>query len=310
MQALEVGRDPNPHTNGCFCGHSETHGFVDSVKCSPLRAADYPILRTMPFASPEMLRRRLQFALWSWAFTLVLVVSSWGLSMWINRTCEFVRIHETDPEDGSTVTFGRGIQQGQLLPRDDCMGWGKYEYLSLDPRMKTARAASALSVVSGPIVMVLLTVYLFLGRPWMSCTCKWLASFLSLANAIFQVLTHLMATSGLCQGDIGGSTGSTGTTYTVVDAGEADGSSPATASTCDTNTPTYRATYYTIVAWAIVAVVVAVAFPVQRVGDGSKDNSDGYDSNDDIHNGNDGTDGKDLETSHRSDADELGRSTC
>ena len=252
--------------------------------------------------------------MWSWAFTLVLVVSSWGLSMWINRTCEFVRIYETDPDDGSTVVFGRGIQQGQLLPRDACMGWGDYEYLSLDSRMKTARAASALSVVSGPIVMVLLTVYLFLGRPWMSFSCKWLASFLSLANAIFQVLTHLMATSGLCQG-VGSTTSSgttsSGTTYTVVDGGEAaDGSSSAStvSTTCDTNTPTYRATYYTIVAWAVVAVVVAVAFPVQRVGDGSKDYNDEEsedDEDDSDHNANiriDGTEGEDLEIVHRSEA--------
>jgi hypothetical protein len=255
-----------------------------------------------------MLRRRLRYALWSWAFTLVLVISSWALSMWINRTCEFVRISETDPDDGSTVVFGRGIQQGQLLPRDACMGWGKYEYLALDSRMKTARAASALAVVTGPIVMVLLTVYLFLGRPWMSFSCKWLACFLALASAIFQVLTHLMATSGLCQG-IGAA--STGTTYTVVDGGAADGSGAATVSTtCDTNTPTYRATYYTIVAWAVVTVVVAVAFPVQRVGDGSKDNDEQSedaegDDEDDDHNVStriDDTEGEDLENLQLSEA--------
>jgi hypothetical protein len=42
--------------------------------------------------------------------------------------------------------------------------------------------------------------------------------------------------------------------------------------TCTANTPSYRATFYNIVAWAIAAVIVAIALPVQRVNDGLDSN--------------------------------------
>jgi len=185
-------------------------------------------------------RRRLQLAICNWATSLLFALTSWGLSIWINRSCAFVRV--TNSDDGSVLD--RGIQRGQLLPLDECIGWGNYEDLTLDSNMIAARTSSALSVVVGALFVIILGVYMFVGRPCVRRTCKWLACAMALANVVLQALTHLMSRSNLCQ--------------------QEEGSTGSESSSCDKVTPTYRATYATIVLWT-ASTVLSALLPVDKV---------------------------------------------
>ena len=75
---------------------------------------------------------------------------------------------------------------------------------------------------------------------------------MALANVVLQALTHLMAGSNLCQEEEGGTVSSESS------------SQWQQQSSCDTYTPTYRATYATIVLWTTCTVLSAL-LPVDKV---------------------------------------------
>lgn len=207
-----------------------------------------------------------------WPVASIFCLAAFAVRIWIDKDCGFVRLTGTvEYPDGTTgltnETFYRGTQRGKLLPGDSCTAWAQYDDLELDRNMVITRASAALTIVLGSFVMAFLLFFPFSIRLCVRRTIKWTGAIFALSCTVFQALTHLMVKSDLCERSTLTSTDSHGNTI-IWDQ-------------CSKKTPTYNATFFTMAAWAVAAIsmaLVSYSLPDTTIKASQEDRDDAKDA--------------------------------